>query len=201
MTKRLNLIIIYFSIIMGLFFIITISKPKEMIVIHVDSQTFDNNPMKPKNIKKDNTINEKINLILSDTNNDTKVTQEEVVHNTYSEEDVELLANLMYIEVEQYINDKKAEYVYKLVGSVVIHRMQSKYYADTLSDVIWDNTQYAQSTLDKIYKKDIPEKVYVWAEELLKYGPIGPENLVYQSEFKQGKEIYYQYGNQYFCLM
>ena len=201
MTKRLNLIIIYFSIIMGLFFIITISKPKEMIVIHVDSQTFDNNPMKPKNIKKDNTINEKINLILNDTNNDTKVTQEEVIHNTYSEEDVELLANLMYIEVEQYINDKKAEYVYKLVGSVAIHRMQSKYYADTLSDVIWDNTQYAQSTLDKIYKKDIPEKVYVWAEELLKYGPIGPENLVYQSESKQGKEIYYQYGNQYFCLM
>lgn len=118
----------------------------------------------------------------------------------YSKEDIILLANIMYIEVEQYINDEEAEYVFKLVGSVILNRVESSQFANTLEGVIFDNTQYAQTTLDKVGTKQIPDKVYKWAEELLKDGTIGPKTLVYQSESKQGSEIYYEYGNQYFCL-
>lgn len=118
----------------------------------------------------------------------------------YSKEDVILLANIMYIEVEQYINDEKAEYVFKLVGSVILNRVESPQFANTLEGVIFDNTQYAQTTLDKVGTKQIPDKVYKWAEELLRDGTIGPKTLLYQSESKQGSETYYEYGNQYFCL-
>ena len=40
----------------------------------------------------------------------------------------------------------------------------------------------------------------MWAEDLLRDGPIGPENLVFQSQFEQGDQVYWTYGNQIFCL-
>lgn len=140
--------------------------------------------------------NESVKKALNEQNLSKK---EKGSYNNYSKEDVTLLANVMYIEVEQYINNDDAEKVFKLVGSVILHRVESKDFPNTLEGVIWDDGEYAKTTLEKIGKKEIPSKVYNWAEELIRDGAVGPENLVFQCERVLG-EIYDTYGNQYFCL-
>lgn len=120
-------------------------------------------------------------------------------YRNYTQEDVIILTALMYTEVEQYINNPDAEYVFKLVGSVVLHRVEREDYPDNIKGVIFEDKQYAKTTINKLSRTDIPDKVYEWAEDLLRDGAIGPENLVFQSQSKQG-EVYDTYGNQYFCL-
>ena len=118
----------------------------------------------------------------------------------YCSNDIKLLANIMYIEEEEYQDDLDAELVFKMAGSVVLNRMLSDLFPNTIEGVIYQEGQYAQETLDKIGNVYIPEKVYMWAEDLLRDGPIGPENLVFQSQFEQGDQVYWTYGNQIFCL-
>lgn len=122
---------------------------------------------------------------------------------SYTEEDVELLARLMYAEVGVYIYkfpEDEAEYIHKLTGSVVIHRKNMNYRnAETIQDVIHDDGQYACVDNGSI-NQEVPEIVYEWAEELLRDGPIGPENMIFQAQFEQGSARYDHVGNQYFCL-
>ena len=116
---------------------------------------------------------------------------------SYTEEDIELLANIMYFEEGCFMNDKKGEYVLKLAGSVVLHRVNSDIYPDSIHDVLYQKGQYPTSK--KFGTKVIPVIIYEWAESLLRDGPIGPNNLLYQSRAKQG-EVYYEYEGEYFCL-
>lgn len=123
------------------------------------------------------------------------------------QEDIELLAQLMYAEegifFKQY-SEKPAEVerVHKLAGSVVIHRTEIGYRGETtIRGTIYSNGQYAQQTLDRVKKgQDIPEIVYTWAEELLSEGALGPRGMIYQAEFEQGDENYDEIGNQIFCV-
>lgn len=121
----------------------------------------------------------------------------------YTQEEVELLAKLMYAEVGVYIYkfaEDEAEYIHKLTGSVVIHRRNMNYLKDeTIHDVIYAKGQYACVDNGSI-EQEVPEIVYEWAEELLRDGPIGPENMIYQAQFKQGSDEFDYVGNQYFCL-
>lgn len=125
----------------------------------------------------------------------------------YTQEDIELLAQLMYAEegifFKQYTeNPEKVERVHKLAGSVVINRASIGYRGEnTIKGTIYSKGQYAQQTLDRVSEgQDIPEIVYTWAEELLKEGALGPRGLIYQAEFEQGDETYDEIGNQYFCV-
>ena len=117
--------------------------------------------------------------------------------------DVDLLANIMYAEEGVFIeNDpENAEMAHKLCGSVVLHRMEVNFGgATTMEEVLNAENQYAGATKRRIRNgQDIPDVVYKWAEELLTTGPIGPRNMVYQAQFKQGK-VYDKIGNQYFCI-
>lgn len=139
-----------------------------------------------------------------------KESQEEEIEEEVFEEkpinqnDKELLAQLMYAEegvyLQKYKDDpEKAEKVHKLAGSVVIHRMENHYMGvETIEDVIYAKGQYHTQTQKRVTNgQDVPEIVYEWAEELLTDGALGPEGLIYQSEFKQGR-VYTQIGNQFF---
>lgn len=121
----------------------------------------------------------------------------------YDQTDVELLARLMYAEEGIFIYrlpENEAKYVNQLAGSVVLHRRNMNYRgAKTIEEVIYDEGQYACVENGSI-DQEVPEIVYEWAEELLKYGPIGPENMIFQAEFEQGTEVFDQVGNQYFCI-
>lgn len=122
---------------------------------------------------------------------------------TYTSEDVELLARLMYAEEGIFIYrlpENEAKYVNQLAGSVVLHRKNMNYRgAKTIEEVIYDNGQYACVENGSI-NQEVPDIVYGWAEELLKDGPLGPENMIYQAEFEQGSKVFDQIGNQYFCI-
>ena len=117
--------------------------------------------------------------------------------------DVQLLAEVMYAEAEEYINlpESEAEEVFKLVGSVVINRKNdNNYYKDvnTISEVIYQKGQYATRTKERIGKQEIPSTVYVWAEEILEQGAIGPANMFYEDNIEHGDYIYKQIGKLYF---
>lgn len=125
------------------------------------------------------------------------------ISQTYTSEDVELLARLMYAEEGIFIYrlpENEAKYVNQLAGSVVLHRKNMNYRgAETIEEVIYDKGQYACVENGSIYQ-EVPDIVYKWAEELLKEGPLGPENMIYQAEFEQGSEVFDHIGNQYFCM-
>ena len=128
--------------------------------------------------------------------------------NPYTREDVNLLAKIMYAEEGVFFGQyyatepEKVEETFKLAGSVVLNRQKYHYMdAITIKDVLYSKGQYANATIRNVNSnQDIPDLVYVWAEDLLKTGPIGPEGLVYQAQFIQGDMVYKHNWNQYFCV-
>lgn len=117
------------------------------------------------------------------------------------EKDINLIAEVMYAEEEEYVNKPNSERIFKLAGSVIIHRTNCHFEgATTIEETIYAKGQYASRTKNLIGKQEIPDKVYEWARDLVENGPIGPENLLYQGDKKCGGEVYEQIGNQYFCL-
>lgn len=123
---------------------------------------------------------------------------------TYTDEEVRLLGDLMYAEegvLFWKISDEEAKLAHQLAGSVVLHRKNhERFKGETIEDIIYTKGQYATTTLEKLGNIDTPEEVYEWAEALLRDGPMGPTNLVWQSEFEQGP-VYKIIYNQYFCLL
>lgn len=123
---------------------------------------------------------------------------------SYTTDDVYLLAQAMHAEegvfFRKFAEDPdEVEYVHKLCGSVILHRLENNHRGcESIEEVIFCDGQYAEQTLQRVRDgQDIPELVYTWAEELLKEGPLGPNNLIYQSEFEQGV-VYDTIGNQIF---
>lgn len=121
--------------------------------------------------------------------------------------DVEMLAQLMYAEEEEFINllptdPELSERVFKLAGSVILRRAEVNYRgATTIEDVIFTEGQYADRTQGLVRdKQEVPEIIYQWSEDLLIAGPIGPRGLIFQSESPQGDYVYDHIGNQYFCV-
>lgn len=132
------------------------------------------------------------------------IIQEEESYYNYTEEDIEFLAQTMFAEEEGFLrqledNPELVERVFKLAGSVVIHRADNNYRgATTIQEVVFTEGQYAKRTQQKVTEgQEMPDIVYIWAEELLSNGPIGPHNLIYQSESQQG-DSYDMIGNQFF---
>ena len=135
--------------------------------------------------------------------------KEDVITRTnvaYTMENRELLAQMMFAEEGVFFswsaNDPDTiERVHKLAGSVILHRLNQHFSgAQTLADILYAPGQYDYRTIECVEAgRDLPELVYVWADELLTEGALGPENLVFQAEFPQGTEIYDHIGNQYFC--
>lgn len=114
---------------------------------------------------------------------------------TVSEEDIDLLAHLLYAEAGySWISDETLYYV----GSVALNRVNSKYYPDTLYEVIYQKGQYA-CTWDGNIEKTPTKRCYEIAEDLLRNGSVLPENVVYQASFKQGSGVYSYQDKMYFC--
>ena len=117
----------------------------------------------------------------------------------FTESLVNKLGNLIYYEVGAYISTQpyeKAIRTYMLAGSVVLHRLEVGYTEGTecLYDVVNVSGQYETSwafDLDTpMALKDYVDECYIVAERLLRYGPIGPRNLVYQSGGEQGEDYW-----------
>lgn len=113
--------------------------------------------------------------------------------NLTNEEEIELLARLITAET-----GGTDEYLSYLTGSVVINRMKSDKFPNTVFAVIYQKNQYECTWNGHIYK---PYTDLAWeiAEELLTYGTTIDESVVYQSEFTQGGGVFQRIGRTYFC--
>lgn len=116
--------------------------------------------------------------------------------------DKELLASLMYHEegvLLSIIDYEDAKMAHLLAGSVIIHRTNMNFMgAENFEQTIFAEGQYAEKTLKKL-SDPVPEEVIEWAGDLMENGPLGPKDMIYQAQFKQGADVYKQIYNQYFC--
>lgn len=118
-----------------------------------------------------------------------------VEYGLYNLTDHELLARIIYCECGNL--GEEAMYA---AGSVVLNRVKDPRFENTIKGVIFQTGQYAP-TWDGNWEKFSEPSDVAWeiAEELLVYGTTIPENVVFQAQFVQGRGVYKQIGNQYFC--
>ena len=121
----------------------------------------------------------------------------------YTEEDLDLLSRVIYAEVGcTWIPD----WVQRMVGSVVLNRVNSPYYPDTIYDVIYQPGQYAP-TWDGSIHKTPDARTIENARYLLEHGSICPENVVGQNSIVTGSGVYTSYQDPilgttvYFCYL
>lgn len=126
-------------------------------------------------------------------------------HNTYKEEngdisvdeyELSLVAHLLMGECGATYTDDEMLY---LTGAVVLNRVQSADYPNSIEEVIYQQGQYECINLKNSgFYKEPTERCWRIAEELLISGYDIPSNVLYQAEFKQGK-VYKKVQNMYFC--
>lgn len=111
--------------------------------------------------------------------------------------DMELLAKLIHAEVGCIQDDRCLYYC----GSVVLNRVAADDFPNTIQEVIFQtdpDIQYA-CTINGNINEEPTEREYEIAEDLLRYGSYIPEDVIYQSEFRQGSREFKRFENVIFC--
>ena len=111
-------------------------------------------------------------------------------------QEVELLARLINAEAgaEWCTSEMK-----RLVGVVALNRTKHKAFPDTLKEVIYQQGQY-KCVIDGNINKQPTKECYIIAKNLLTNGYDDPKDVIWQSEFIQGKRVYKKIKNMYFCI-
>lgn len=112
---------------------------------------------------------------------------------SYSQSDLYILSHIIYGEAGNQSWDFQVA-----AGSVVLNRVKSKKFPNTIKGVVFQKGQYA-STWDGNYNKTPSERSKKVAQYLLKNGSQLPSYVLFQAEFKQGRGVYKKMGNTYFC--
>lgn len=100
----------------------------------------------------------------------------------FEETEIKLLAEIIYWE--NWFTDKAKIAAYR-TGAVVMNRVKSPKWPNTVYDVAYERGQY--STTKYFYTKEIPEECYEMAKDIYYNGtPDVPYNVVFQATFKQG---------------
>ena len=112
-------------------------------------------------------------------------------------EDVLNLARIIHAENGGHEDDEAL----LLTGIVVLKRVKSKYYPDTIMGVISQSGQYSTYADGKFWNEPSKRSMRI-AKRLLSTNIVHdyPDNLVFQAEFEQGRAIYKKLGYEYFCL-
>lgn len=119
----------------------------------------------------------------------------------YTEEDVYLLASVMYAENGC---DWFPSVVQLMTGSVVLNRIKHEFYPDNLYDVIHQPGQYG-CVSNGAYNVAPSEEAISNARYLLENGSILPDDVLYQSGVPQGSGVYFEFYDpvlgitNYFC--
>ena len=109
--------------------------------------------------------------------------------------DLWLMAHLINGEAgADYCSDELMFYV----GSVALNRVKSNLFPNTLEEVIFQSGQYACTTDGNFYIEPC-ERAWEIANDLLYEGSVLPDNIVFQSQFRQGSGVYLKEQNMYFC--
>lgn len=88
-----------------------------------------------------------------------------------------------------------------LTGVVVMKRVKSDEYPDTIMGVVSQRGQYSTYADGKFWNNPSERSKRI-ARKILETDIVDkyPDNLVFQAEFKQGKVVYKKLGHEYFCL-
>jgi len=98
------------------------------------------------------------------------------------QDDIKLLAEVIYHENWYTDKERKAAYY---TGAVVMNRVKSKNWPNTVKEVVYQKRQYA--VVPKLFTEKIPDECYQMAKDIYRNGtPDVPANVVYQATFIQG---------------
>ena len=113
----------------------------------------------------------------------------------HRKEEVDLLAEVIYWE--NWHTDKEHLAAY-YTGAVVMNRVNSKAWPDTVKGVLYQRGQY--STTKYFYTKEIPPEVYDMAWDIYRNGtPEVPEDVIFQAMRPLGK-TWKKVNTDYFCF-
>lgn len=118
----------------------------------------------------------------------------------YTEDDLYYLAAAVCCEA-----GGENEEIQLLVANVIINRVNSSIYPDTIYDVLTEYGQYGMMWEYGIEfpdwaDEDIKDQCYFVARRVLEGERFCPENVLFQAEFEQGSGIFKQFGDEYyFC--
>jgi len=113
----------------------------------------------------------------------------------YTDEDVMILAQIINTECgASYLSDELSFYV----GSVVLNRVKSDRFPNTIKEVAYQPGQYSPVGSARWYTEP-NERSYEIATELLEQGSVLPLEVVWQANFTQGKGVYIHQEGMYFC--
>ena len=114
-----------------------------------------------------------------------------------SNKDILSLARIMQAENGGHEDDEAL----LLTGVVVLKRVKSNHYPDTIMGVISQKGQYSTYADGKFWNEPSKRSMRI-AKKILKTNIAEryPDNLVFQAEFRLGKSVYKKLGHEYFCL-
>lgn len=115
----------------------------------------------------------------------------------YTQEDVNLLAEVIYWE--NWNTDAEKETAY-WTGAVVMNRVHSDKFPNTIKEVLYQKNPTQYSTTKKFFTKELPKECYEMARNILLYGTDDvPKDVLFQATFPQGK-IWKQKNGEIFCF-
>ena len=127
---------------------------------------------------------------------ETEQTEEEyiptVVRDFYDDDDLYILSHLIYGEA-----GGESDECQLAVGSVVLNRVKSSSFPNSIEGVVFAPGQYA-CTWDGNYDKEPSQRAIDNDRYLLENGSTLPDGVVFQAQFVQG-EIYAEIDGEYFC--
>ena len=103
---------------------------------------------------------------------------------TYTEDDLYVLSHIISAEAGNCSEDMMLS-----VGSVVLNRVADDRFPDTISEVVFQEGQYAP-TWDGAYYNEPTEAAKKVAKRLLEEGSAIDASVVWQAEFPQGNGVY-----------
>ena len=118
---------------------------------------------------------------------------------TYTDDDLFYLAAAVCREA-----GGESEEIQLLVANVVINRVNSSIYPDTIYGVLTDYRQYGMMwkygvSFPSWADQETINHCYDVARRILEGERVCPDNVLFQAEFEQGSGIYKQFDGFYFC--
>lgn len=133
------------------------------------------------------------NKVVCEDSSTKKTSEETPKQDKYTSADLDMLARLINAEAgSSWISDEWQQHV----GMVVLNRVKSDKFPNTIKDVIYAKGQYA-CVKNGSFKKAAPQRAIDNAKAVLEGKCEVPSDVVWQAEFKQGKGVYKKFYNEY----
>ena len=116
-------------------------------------------------------------------------------NDSYTQSDLDLLSRVVFSEAgSDWISNEHQ----RAVASVVLNRVSDKRFPNSIKEVVYQKGQYGCVNNGMI--KNTPNKRAIEnAKYVLENGITIPQNVVWQSQFRQGKGVWKYIEGHYFC--